>query len=483
VVLSCLAFVVAEPLHIPIVRRSSSTKTLEDYSHAADKLRIKYGYQPVSSRKRQHSVNIPMVDQGGDSSYLATLSIGTPPQDFNVTLDTGSSDLWVVNAACGTSCGSGDSGFNPSQSSTLKESTTQTGAPATVTIQYGSGAVAGYLVSDTVSMSGFEVSQQPWVLVEEATSGLISGSNVGLLGLAFQSIASTGAIPFWQSLTSGGQLATPEMSFWISRASRDPNAPNEVSGGTFTLGGTDSSLYTGSIEYIDLVDTNPSTYWLLDVSGVKVQGKSVNVSTTSAAIDTGTTLIGASAADVQAIYDAIPGSQPLTGQQKGLYSFPCNTQVSISMAFGGSMWPIDPIDMNLGAVSATSTQCVGAFFDVAAGTTIGTGNGNPSWIVGDTFLKNVYSVYRSNPASVGFAKLSSAAGGSSGTSGPSTATTPFAFSATGPAESGSSVLGSLTGSIPAPETTATSSHGSIATSASALLSLFAAIFALAWIQC
>jgi cathepsin D len=34
----------------------------------------------------------------------------------------------------------------------------------------------------------------------------------------------------------------------------------------------------------------------------------------------------------------------------------------------------------------------------------GTSNG-PGWIIGDTFLKNVYTVFRANPASVGFAAL------------------------------------------------------------------------------
>lgn len=40
---------------------------------------------------------------------------------------------------------------------------------------------------------------------------------------------------------------------------------------------------------------------------------------------------------------------------------------------------------------------------------IDSGDGAPDWIVGDTFLKNVMSVYRYSPASVGFAALSSTA--------------------------------------------------------------------------
>lgn len=84
------------------------------------------------------------------------------------------------------------------------------------------------------------------------------------------------------------------------------------------------------------------------------------------------------------------------------------------MAFGGKAWPINPDDMNLGRVSTGSSMCAGGIFDLNAGSSIGEGGGNPNWVVGATFLKNVYSVFRYQPAAIGFAQLSDAAGGSSG---------------------------------------------------------------------
>lgn len=100
------------------------------------------------------------------------------------------------------------------------------------------------------------------------------------------------------------------------------------------------------------------------------------------------------------------------------------------MAFGGQSWPISSADMNLGSVQGQ--QCLGGIFDLNLGSNVGSGGGNPNWVVGDTFLvsdavhlfiynwisilfqKNVYSVFRANPAAVGFAQLSDTAGGSSG---------------------------------------------------------------------
>jgi cathepsin D len=95
-----------------------------------------------------------------------------------------------------------------------------------------------------------------------------------------------------------------------------------------------------------------------------------------------------------------------------LYHTACSSQLSIAISFGGPSWPISLADLNLGTIS--NGKCLGAIFDITQGTNVAPGGGNPSWIIGDTFLKNVYSVFRANPPAVGFAQLSEAAGGSSG---------------------------------------------------------------------
>lgn len=107
----------------------------------------------------------------------------------------------------------------------------------------------------------------------------------------------------------------------------------------------------------------------------------------------------------------------------------CTGVVNISFSFGGKHWPISSQDMNLGAISPKGSRCVGAIFDLTTALNITNG---PPWVVGDTFLvrlsflspsllshlrfsfpspfhdnqKNVYSVFRANPASIGFAQLS-----------------------------------------------------------------------------
>lgn len=200
---------------------------------------------------------------------FSALSTKNPnsPQSFNVVLDTGSSDLWVTSSAC-TTCDRDTPSFNEAASSTFQAAQDSTGQPVPVSITYGSGAVAGDLVRDTVAMGGFQMPRQPWLLVDQTSANLLTGTNAGIMGLAFDTIANTGAVPFWQALADGNQLTTPEMSFWFTRLLGDQNAQVEDFGGVFTLGGQNQTLYTGDVEFLPLVtNVGRQTYWLLNVSG------------------------------------------------------------------------------------------------------------------------------------------------------------------------------------------------------------------------
>lgn len=63
----------------------------------------------------------------------------------------------------------------------------------------------------------------------------------------------------------------------------------------------------------------------------------------------------------------------------------CDTNVTVTMSFGGTAWSINPEDMLIFQMPH-SNDCVGGFFDLTAGSNVPAGSGNPSWVVGDTFL-------------------------------------------------------------------------------------------------
>jgi len=128
-------------------------------------------------------------------------------------------------------------------------------------------------------------------------------------------------------------------------------------------------------------------------------------------------LIAAPEAAIEAIYGAIPNSQPMSGSgNQGLWEFPCDTNLNISMQYGGLSYQISAADMNLGQFIRGSSMCTGAFFqmDMSSQSPI-------SWIVGASFLKNVYSIYRYDPTAIGFAALSGQSDSvSNGTNTPTT---------------------------------------------------------------
>lgn len=120
-----------------------------------------------------------------------------------------------------------------------------------------------------------------------------------------------------------------------------------------------------------------------------------------AVIDTGTTLVAGPSNAISQLYAHIPDSRPLTGDFQGFYSVPCTSNIEISMSFGGKFWAVSRDDFVLRMQGGTSeVECVGAFFAILED------NNTLNWVVGDAFLKNVYSVFRLQPPSVGFAALS-----------------------------------------------------------------------------
>ena len=102
--------------------------------------------------------------------------------------------------------------------------------------------------------------------VNQTSVGLLDAPASGVMGFAFQTLAVTRATPFWQALFNGNQLSQPLFSFWLTRYLDVSNATNLEPGGVLTLGGTNSSLYTGDIDYVDI--TNTIGYWVLNLTGL-----------------------------------------------------------------------------------------------------------------------------------------------------------------------------------------------------------------------
>ncbi|KAJ9126646.1 hypothetical protein QFC24_001675 [Naganishia onofrii] len=369
-----------------------------------------------------------MMDVGYDASYTGGITVGTPPQSFQVILDTGSSDLWLAGTECASTTCQGITKYQESSSSSF------TTANQMFNITYGSGDADGYLATDTVTMAGYTVNNQVLGVVSSASDNLLQQPYSGLMGLAFETLASSGAMPFWEELVTTNQWPMPAMAFYMARYRDDYSATQvEEQGGWFSMGYLNQSLYTGDVNYVS-INQNDRDYWRIPVQGAQIQGSAVTITSTytggyapEAAIDTGTTLIGVPQAVAQNFYAKIPGARTISvAGLSGYFEYPCSTQIALSLQFGSVSYAVSNGDFNLGQFTSNAQYCTGAIYAQNLGS-----QSPIQWIVGATFLKNVYSVFRYNPTAIGFAALSNNASSLTTATGATSALLPTSTSGSG----------------------------------------------------
>jgi cathepsin D len=333
---------------------------------------------PPKLNKRQSE---PLTDELDDTEWAGTISVGTPAQEFLVDFDTGSSDLWVPSSTCLSLTCSDKRKYTAASSSTSSQ---QLG---NFSIQYGDGSsVSGPIFTDTVTVGGVTVQDQFFSPVTDLSSSFSDDPIDGLLGLAFPAISNLAQDPFFNSAITQHSVPTGEFGFYLAGT-----------GSELFVGGTNPALYTGAIEYHNLSST--SGFWQIGGASAFV-GSSVAVSGFETIIDSGTTIMYGPPSDVEAFFSQVPGSQ-LFDASSGMYSFPCDSPPDVSFRWDdGEMWSFIGDNFNLGETESGSGQCVAAL----AGQDLGLGVG--VWLLGDSWMKNVYSAFNFDTNSVGFAALS-----------------------------------------------------------------------------
>lgn len=249
-----------------------------------------------------------------------------------------------------------------------------------------------------MTVGSLSVPAQAFGAVTAESSDWNGDDAAGLVGLAFSSISSIGKPTFTENLVAQGQLASPLFAISLRR--------NQKSGSELSIGAVDASRYSGAIQWNALTS---QTYWQIKGQSV-VAGKKVG-STFNAAIDSGTTYIFLPVAVAKAVMAAIPGATRDAAQSSSgynVYQFPCKstTTVGFSFAGGSSVYYINAADLNAGTVGkASAGMCISTItgYDLE-----GLSGGNIA-VLGDSFMKNVYSVFRyksgSTAAGVGFATV------------------------------------------------------------------------------
>ncbi|XP_044207789.1 pepsin A-like [Thunnus albacares] len=370
VVLSALvAF--SECFHkLPLIKGKTAREELQERGLWED-YRKQYPYHPMS--KFYQDGTEPMTNDA-DLSYYGVVSIGTPPQSFKVIFDTGSSNLWVPSVYCSSQACQNHKKFNPQQSSTFKW------GDQPLSIQYGTGSMTGRLASDIVEVGGISVNNQVFGISQSEAPFMAYMKADGILGLAFQSIASDNVVPVFDNMVSQGLVSQPLFSVYLSS--------NSQQGSEVVFGGIDSSHYTGQITWIPLTS---ATYWQIQMDSVTINGQTVACSGgCQAIIDTGTSLIVGPSRDIYNMNAWVGASTTQNGDAtvncQNIQSMP-----EVTFTLNGHAFTIP--------ASAYVSQ---SYYGCRTG--FG-GEGNQQlWILGDVFIRQYYSIFDTQAQRIGLAQ-------------------------------------------------------------------------------
>jgi len=300
--------------------------------------------------------------------FYGPVEVGTPGQKFQVVYDSGSSNLWVPGAACGLSCLLKPR-YNSAASSTYHAN------GRNFSILYGSGPVSGFLSEDSILVGDKIVTNQTFAQITNA-SGLglafAVGAFDGILGLAFKKISVDDVTPVFYNMMAQNPSMKKEFAFYLQ--------DHASMTGQLDIGGANPDHYEGEFETVALTN---ETYWethakKIEIGGTQITGEAPVV------LDSGTSTIVGPMADVVKLAASLNATQLLPGR----YTVNCFAAASFpdfKVTIGGKTWVLKPADY---VINQDDIECVLGIMGMDLPKSI-----DNIWILGDLFLKKVYTVF------------------------------------------------------------------------------------------
>ncbi|GAP83820.1 putative aspartic-type endopeptidase [Rosellinia necatrix] len=372
------------------------------------------GYKVVKAQEPNFDNSAGIDQDGTDYSYFAEVELGSEGKKLYMLLDTGASTTWVMGSTCTSKSCLMHNTFGPDDSKTYND----TGKAYAV--EYGTGSVRGHVVEDSLALAGLSVTL-PFGVANTTSDQFTQFPFDGILGLATSSDT-------WLSAVKNAELIDANV-FGIS-LSRNSDGTND---GEIVFGALNPNKYTGDITYSPV---KSNSAWTILMDNILVSGSSAGFTGRSAYIDTGTSFVFGPPDDVEAMYKLIPGSSSKDGSA---YTIPCDTDSKIAFTFSGQSWNVSSKDF----ISPPNSN------GICTGNIYGMEYVPGGWLLGDVFLKNVYSVFDVDNGQIGFA-----AKAISESTEPSTTTTTDPMATASPAETGSG----STSAVPTDSSTGLNGH-------------------------
>jgi hypothetical protein len=332
---------------------------------------------PIISKEYNFGGNTIVINDFLGVQFYGPISVGTPPQNFQVVYDTGSSNLWLPAPNCST-CG-----FKPRYYSA--KSSTYAPNGTIFSVMYGSGPVSGFESDDTIALGSQSVTGQVFAEVTNA-SGLGLAFAIaqwdGICGMAWPAISVTYATPPFFNLMAQDSSMDQVFSFYL------PKTDNNT--GVLDIGGIDTAHYTGELQNVSLTTM---TYWETVMDSFTI-GETKLHDIARIVIDSGTSMLTGPTEYVTQVAAMIKATELLPGR----YIVDCSTVSTlpvIKVSIGGVVWELTGEDY---IVNDMNVECILGFMGLDMPAPLG-----PLWIMGDVFMRKVFTVFDAGNTQLRFA--------------------------------------------------------------------------------
>ncbi|CAE7614069.1 ctse-b [Symbiodinium sp. CCMP2456] len=224
-----------------------------------------------------------------DMAYTGKVTVGNPPQEFEVIFDTGSGNLIVPGINCTVSACTQHKRFDDAQSKTSHAHHCDGGevgsneVPNDLVVTFGTGEVRGHCFRDRVCLgdkmcapakfiSSFEESNDPfeWVSFD------------GILGLGLDSLAQSTDFSIMQRLEHGDSIKSPLFAFFFARAKEEKS---QITFGDIQQDKLGSKMYWFKV-------SGKAGYWQVEIQDIFLDDTAQNICKgCHVAIDTGSSEI------------------------------------------------------------------------------------------------------------------------------------------------------------------------------------------------
>ncbi|KAF5377326.1 hypothetical protein D9757_008001 [Collybiopsis confluens] len=351
----------------------------------------------VSDGSQAFIAPITLSSDGG--SYYTVVGLGNI--FFRVSLDTASSDLWIMSSSCLTETCQKVPRYPLSyQSPTFLSVNSNSTAFNAI---YSDGTSAdGFVAKETVLFSNLTVPNQALALITSSNVSLADNIS-GILGLGFPRISSingtaTNSTPFFPGLAQRGLLQYPLFGLSLTR--------NDT--GSLSLGAIDASVVTNltNIQWNPVVEFSPFTnesnsssyyQWALPLQGLTVNGTSVSLSPSYPSVTANKSI---------AIFDVgNPGIYGPWADVSKLFSSFNGARLVDAAAGHQRNFTLQPTDYIIGETSGDPGLCL------AWPRALDPSPDGIDWQIGTPFMRTVYTVFSygidtSEPPMIGLYPLS-----------------------------------------------------------------------------